>query len=69
MFTKEEHMAAFTLRVSSRIHARSHEERWLSHAIQGEWYVDTGYYSFTTQAQVAVGSGELMIMASVPTGI
>jgi xanthine dehydrogenase molybdenum-binding subunit len=32
-------------------------------AIQGTWYVDTGYYSFTTQAQVAIGSGELMIMA------
>ena len=35
-------------------------------AIQGTWYVDTGYYSFTTQAQVAIGSGELMIMAQCP---
>jgi xanthine dehydrogenase molybdenum-binding subunit len=35
-------------------------------AIQGTWYVDTGCYSFTTQAQVAVGSGEMMIMARCP---
>jgi xanthine dehydrogenase molybdenum-binding subunit len=35
-------------------------------AIQGTWYVDTGYYSFTTQAQVAIGCGELMIMAQCP---
>jgi len=67
MFTKEEHMAAFTLRVSSRIHAKVGMKKDGSlTAIQGEWYVDTGYYSFTTQAQVAVGSGELMIMAQCP---
>ncbi|MFH0825407.1 MAG: xanthine dehydrogenase family protein molybdopterin-binding subunit [Pseudomonadota bacterium] len=66
-FTKEEHMAAFTLRIGSRIHARvgMRKDGTLT-AIQGTWYVDTGYYSFTTQAQVAVGSGELMIMAQCP---
>lgn len=67
MFTKEEHMAAFTLRVGSRIHARVGMKNDGSlTAIQGTWYVDTGYYSFTTQAQVAIGSGELMIMAQCP---
>jgi CO/xanthine dehydrogenase Mo-binding subunit len=64
VFTKEEHMAAFTLRIGSRIHARvGIKKDGTLTAIKGTWYVDTGYYSFTTQAQVAVGSGELMIMA------
>jgi CO/xanthine dehydrogenase Mo-binding subunit len=67
MFTKEEHMAAFTLRVGSRIHAKVGMKKDGSiTAIQGKWYVDSGYYAFTTQAQVAIGSGELMIMAQCP---
>lgn len=67
MFTKEEHMASFTLRVGSRMHARvGMKKDGTLTAIQGTWYVDTGYYSFTTQAQVAIGSGELMIMAQCP---
>lgn len=67
MFTKEEHMAAFVLRIGSRIHAKVGMKKDGSlTAIQGSWYVDSGYYSFTTQAQVAVGSGELMIMAQCP---
>ncbi|MFH0728261.1 MAG: xanthine dehydrogenase family protein molybdopterin-binding subunit [Pseudomonadota bacterium] len=67
MFTKEEHMACFTLRVGSRMHARvGMKKDGTLTAIQGAWYVDTGYYSFTTQAEVAVGSGELMIMAQCP---
>jgi CO/xanthine dehydrogenase Mo-binding subunit len=67
MYTKEEHMANFTLRVGSRISARvGMKKDGTITAIQGTWYVDTGYYSFTTQAQVAIGSGELMIMAQCP---
>jgi CO/xanthine dehydrogenase Mo-binding subunit len=67
MYTKEEHMAAFTLRVGSRIHAKvGMKKDGTITAIQGTWYVDTGCYSFTTQCQVAVGSGELMIMAQCP---
>jgi CO/xanthine dehydrogenase Mo-binding subunit len=67
VFTKEEHLAAFTLRVGSRISARvGMKKDGAITAIQGTWYVDTGYYSFTTQAQVAIGSGELMIMAQCP---
>lgn len=67
VYTKEEHMAAFTLRISSRIHAKvGMKNDGTITAIQGTWYVDTGCYSFTTQAQVAVGSGEMMIMARCP---
>jgi len=67
MITKEEHMATFVLRVSSRINARvGMKKDGTLTAIQGTWYVDTGYFSFTTQAQVAIGSGELMIMAQWP---
>ncbi len=67
MFSKEEHMANFTLRIGSRINARVGMKKDGSlTAIKGTWYVDTGYYSFATQAQVAVGSGELMIMAHCP---
>jgi CO/xanthine dehydrogenase Mo-binding subunit len=67
MFTKEEHMANFTLRIGSRIHAKvGMKKDGTITAIQGTWYVDTGYYSSTTQCQVAVGAGELMIMVQCP---
>jgi CO/xanthine dehydrogenase Mo-binding subunit len=67
MFTKEEHMAAFTLRVASRMHAKvGMKNDGAITAIQGTWYVDTGCYSFTTQCQVAVGAGELQIMTQCP---
>ena len=67
LFTKEEHMASFTLRIGSRIHAKvGMKYDGVITAVQGDWYVDTGCYSFTTQCQVAVGSGELMIMAQCP---
>jgi CO/xanthine dehydrogenase Mo-binding subunit len=67
VITKEEHLATFVLRVGSRIHAKvGMKKDGTVTAIQGTWFVDTGYYSFTTQAQVAIGSGELMIMAQCP---
>ena len=67
VFTKEEHMAAFTLRIGSRISARVGMKKDGSiTAIQGTWYVGTGFYSSTTQCQVAVGAGELMILAQCP---
>jgi CO/xanthine dehydrogenase Mo-binding subunit len=67
MFSKEEHLAAFTLRIGSRMHAKvGMKKDGTITAIQGTWYVDTGCNSFTTQCQVAVGSGELMIMAQCP---
>jgi CO/xanthine dehydrogenase Mo-binding subunit len=67
MCTKEEQMAAFVLRVGSRIQAKvGIKNDGLITAIQGTWYVDTGCYSFTSQCQVAVGSGELQIMTQCP---
>ncbi len=67
MFTKEEHMANFTLRIGSRIRAKvGLKKDGTITAVQGDWHVDTGYYSSTTQCQVAVGSGELMILAQCP---
>jgi CO/xanthine dehydrogenase Mo-binding subunit len=67
MYTKEEHMAAYTLRIGSRIRAKvGLKKDGTITAVQGTWHVDTGYYSSTTQCQVAVGSGELMILAQCP---
>ena len=67
MFSKEEHMTSFTLRVGSRIQARiGLKKDGTITGIQGTWFVDSGYYSFTTQCQVAVGLAELMLFAQCP---
>jgi len=60
--TKEEHLAAFGLRIGSRVRAKVGMRRdgGLT-AISGDWLVDTGCYSLTTQAQVAVGCGEAQV--------
>ena len=63
VFSKEEHIAAFVLRPGSRMQARVGMKRdGTVTAISGRWLVDTGYYSSTTQAQVAVGCGEIQLM-------
>jgi len=63
VFTKEEHLAAFTLRPSSRMSARvGMKKDGTVTAVSGTWLIDTGYYSMTTQSQVAVGCGEVQIM-------
>jgi xanthine dehydrogenase molybdenum-binding subunit len=62
IFTKEEHLAAFTMRPASRMTARVGMKRdGTVTAISGAWLIDTGYYSMTTQSQVAVGCGEVQI--------
>jgi len=62
IFTKEEHLATFVLRPESRIHAKvGMKKDGTVTAIAGEWLVGTGYYSSTTQGQVAVGCGETQI--------
>jgi CO/xanthine dehydrogenase Mo-binding subunit len=67
MFSKEEHMTSFTLRVGSRIQARiGLKKDGTITGIQGTWFVDSGYYSFTTQCQVAVGLAELELFAQCP---
>lgn len=67
VFTKEEHLAAFTVRPSSRMQARvGMKKDGTVTAISGKWLIDTGYYSMTTQSQVAVGCGEVQIMVRCP---
>ena len=66
-FTKEEHIAAFTLRPASRMHARvGMKKDGTVTAVSGTWLLDTGYYSQTTQGQVAVGCGEVQIVVRCP---
>jgi xanthine dehydrogenase molybdenum-binding subunit len=63
VLTKEEHLAAFTLRPASRLKARvGLKKDGTVTALSGRWLIDTGSYSMTTQAQVAVGCGEVQIM-------
>jgi xanthine dehydrogenase molybdenum-binding subunit len=67
VLSKEEHLAAFTLRPGSRMRAKlGLKKDGTVTAVSGEWLVDTGSYSMTTQAQVAVGCGELQIMVRCP---
>ena len=61
-FTKEEHLAAFTLRPGSRMRVKVGMKRdGTVTAVSGDWLIDTGYYSMTTQSQVAVGCGEVQL--------
>jgi CO/xanthine dehydrogenase Mo-binding subunit len=63
LMTKEEHLAAFVLRPGSRMTARvGMKKDGTVTAVEGTWLIDTGYYSMTTQSQVAVGCGEVQIM-------
>jgi len=63
VLTKEEHLATFTMRPASRMKARVGMKRdGTVTSVSGRWLIDTGYYSMTTQAQVAVGCGEVQIM-------
>jgi len=63
IYTKEEHLATFVLRPESRIEARVGMKRdGTVTAVSGTWLVGTGNHSTTTQAQVAVGCGEVQIM-------
>jgi CO/xanthine dehydrogenase Mo-binding subunit len=67
IFTKEEHLAAFVMRPSCRMDARvGMKKDGTVTAISGGWLIDTGYYSMTTQSQVAVGCGEVQIMIRCP---
>ncbi|MBI5444568.1 MAG: xanthine dehydrogenase family protein molybdopterin-binding subunit [Deltaproteobacteria bacterium] len=62
VFSKEEHLASFVLRPATRLEAKVGMKRdGTVTAIEGSWLLGTGYYSMTTQAQVAVGCGEAMV--------
>ncbi len=65
--TKEEHLAAFVLRPGSRMKARvGMKKDGTVTAVKGTWLIDTGYYSVTTQSQIAVGCGEVQIAIHCP---
>ncbi len=60
--TKQEHLAAFVTRPPSRMTAKvGMKKDGTVTAVKGRWLVDTGYYSMTTQSQIAVGCGEVQI--------
>lgn len=62
IYSKEEHIAAFVLRPGSRLRAKAGMKKdGTVTAVSGDWFVDTGYYSKTTQLQVAVACGEAQI--------
>jgi xanthine dehydrogenase molybdenum-binding subunit len=65
--TKEEHLAAFGLRIESHLRARIGMKRdGRVTSVSGDWLVGTGVYSLTTQAQVAVGCGEVQLVVKCP---
>ena len=67
IFTKEEHFGSFVLRPATRLMAKVGMKRdGTVTAVSGKWILGTGYYSMTTQAQVAVGSGEAQIAVRCP---
>jgi xanthine dehydrogenase molybdenum-binding subunit len=67
VYSKAEHLAAFVLRPASRMHARiGMKKDGTVTAVSGTWLLDTGFYSQTTQAQVAVGLGEAQLVIKCP---
>lgn len=66
-FTKEEHLSTYVVRLGSRIHGKIGMKRdGTVTAMSGEWLVNTGYYSETSQGQVAVGLGEAQLLFRCP---
>jgi CO/xanthine dehydrogenase Mo-binding subunit len=67
VMSKEEHMATFVLRIGSRMSAKVGMKRdGTVTAVAGDWLIDTGVCSVTTQAQVAVGCGEAQLVVRSP---
>ncbi|MBU5613840.1 xanthine dehydrogenase family protein molybdopterin-binding subunit [Geomonas azotofigens] len=63
VLSKEEHLATFVLRPESRMNAKVGMKRdGTVTAVSGTWLVGTGNHSTTTQAQIAVGCGEIQLM-------
>jgi xanthine dehydrogenase molybdenum-binding subunit len=66
-YTKEEHFAAYGLRLGSRIRGKvGMKKDGTITAISGEWLINTGFYSQITQGQLAVGCGEVQLMVRCP---
>jgi CO/xanthine dehydrogenase Mo-binding subunit len=61
-FSKEEHLGSFLMRPSTRVEAKvGMKKDGTVTAIEGSWLLGTGYFSMSTQSQMAVGCGEAMI--------
>lgn len=64
LLKKDEHIATFTLRPAVKLKGKVGMKKDMTLTlVSGDLTIDTGYYSFTTQAQLAVGLGEVQIMA------
>ncbi len=66
-YGKTEHLAAFTVRLGSRIHGQVGMKKDGSvTALSADWLVNTGAFSEITQGMVAVGCGEAQLMIRCP---
>lgn len=66
-YTREEHFAAYGLRLGSRIHGKvGMKKDGTVTAVSGEWLINTGFYSQITQGQLAVGCGEVQLAVRCP---
>ncbi|MBW2599718.1 MAG: xanthine dehydrogenase family protein molybdopterin-binding subunit [Deltaproteobacteria bacterium] len=62
-YGKAEHLAAFTVRLGSRIYGKvGMKKDGTVTFVSGDWFVNTGAFSETAQAMVAVGCGEAQLM-------
>lgn len=62
-YGKAEHLAAFTVRLGSRIHGRvGMKKDGTVTALSGDWLINSGAFSEITQGMVAVGLGEAQLM-------
>jgi len=66
-YGKTEHLAAFTVRLGSRIHGKvGMKKDGTVTALSGDWLLNTGAFSEITQGMVAVGCGEAQLMIRCP---
>jgi CO/xanthine dehydrogenase Mo-binding subunit len=66
-YTKEEHLAAYSLRISCRINARvGIKKDGTVTAVTGDWFVNTGSGSEAGPHEIAVGCGELQLALRCP---
>ena len=67
ILTREEHLATFGVRISSRIKAKvGMKKDGTVTAVSGKWFVNTGYHSSHTQFMIGVGCGEVQIAIRCP---
>jgi len=63
MYTKQEHLSAFVLRLGSRFQGKvGLKKDGTVTSVSGDWLVNTGAFSDVSQGQVAVALGEAQLM-------